>query len=207
MARCPRIYLIPYSRARALERHTLHRDIANVRKPAWFLLLLFVFACVDRTRSEASHDSAGIDTPPVARVPEAPPALTAIQRLRAADSSVTWEVQSVLIGDVDCDGVPDSAFVGRSPSRVDVGVVRARVPTPDILSFGVHGAGVQNAVGSNKAQLAFESLDYDPSEAVGEIDGFQRSKECRGLNLGDEDSDTMHLFWNRKSHHLDWWRL
>lgn len=127
-------------------------------KSAWFPLLLIVFACVDRFPRVASHDSARVVTPPFAKTSEAPAAQSASQRLSAADSTVTWELQSVLVGDVDCDGVPDSAFVGRSPSRVDVGLVRANTRTPEVISFGVHGTVVQNEVGSNKAHLGFESL-------------------------------------------------
>ena len=150
-----------------------------------------------------SHASARVTAPTVAK--PAANVQSAIQRLTAADSFVAWERQSILVGDVDCDGVPDSVFVGRSTVRVDVGLVRVNMLIPEVISFGVHAA-VQNELGSNDAILKLESLDYDPSEAVGEVEGFQRSTECHGLNLGDGESDSMHLFWNRKSHHLDWWR-
>ena len=41
------------------------------------------------------------------------------------------------------------------------------------------GSGIQKAVCSHTAALAFERLDYDPKEAVGEIDGFHRSAVWR----------------------------
>lgn len=130
-----------------------------------------------------------------------------MQRLVALDSSVTWEPQSVLVADIDCDGKADSAFVGRSPGRVAVALIRAGSAAPDVISFGTHGAAVEDEVGSSDAKLTLESLDYDPRDATGDIDGFQRSKVCKGLNLGDGESDSMHLFWNHQSHRLDWWRL
>lgn len=167
------------------------------------LLLVAALACTDRTHPalvRAHGNPSASETSAAREMPRA------LERLAAADSSVVWERQSLLVGDVDCDGVPDSVFVGRSASRVAVGVIRAAVRAPEIVSFGVNGGAVQDDVGSNQAQLAFESLDYDPRDEVGAIDGFQRSRVCRGLSLGDGDSDAMHIFWNHKSHHLDWWR-
>lgn len=136
-----------------------------------------------------------------------PPALSVMQRLVALDSSVRWELQSVLVADVDCDGRLDSAFVGRSPARVAVGLIRAGGLAPDVISFGTHGAAVEDEVGSSDARLTLESLDYDPRDPIGEIDGFQRSKVCKGLTLGDGETDSIHIFWNHKSHRLYWWRL
>lgn len=170
------------------------------------MAVAFTFGCADRSQRVASGDTVHGAKPPVVNSTDAPGPLSAIQRLAASDSSVEWEPQTVLAGDFDCDGVPDSAFVGRSPSSVHVGLIRTNTPTPALLAFGTHGSVVQDEVGSAKARLTLESLDYDPSEAVGAIEGFQRSKACKGLNLGDGESDSMHIFWNRKSHRLEWWR-
>jgi hypothetical protein len=166
----------------------------------------FTFGCADRSQRVASRDTVHGVKPPIVNTTEAPGTLSAMQRLVASDSSVQWEPQTVLVGDVDCDGVPDSAFVGRSPSSVHVGLIRTNAPTAALLAFGTHGSAVQDEVGSAKARLTLESLDYDPSEAAGAIEGFQRSKACKGLNLGDGESDSMHIFWNRTSHRLEWWR-
>lgn len=130
---------------------------------------------------------------------------TAVQRLAVADTTVTWDASSRLVGDVDCDGVADSAFIGRTTSAVHVGLILGKVASPEILTFAI-GSGIQKAVCSHTAALVFESLDYDPKDAVGEIDGFRRSAVCKGLNLGDGDCDSIHLFWNASSRHLDWWR-
>ena len=132
-------------------------------------------------------------------------ARTAVLRLAAADTTVSWDGSSRLVGDVDCDGVADSAFIGRAKSAVHVGLIRANVASPEILSFAI-GSGTQKAVCSDKVVLVFESLDYDPKDAVGEIDGFHRSTVCKGLTLGDDDCDSIQMFWNTSSHHLDWWR-
>lgn len=132
-------------------------------------------------------------------------AQAAVQRLAAADTTIAWDASSQLVGDVDCDGVADSAFIGRTTSAAHVGLIRGNGASPAMLSFAID-PGMQKAVCSDNAALAFESLDYDPKDAVGEIDGFQRSAVCKGLNLGDGDCDSIHLFWNTSSRQLGWWR-
>ncbi len=170
-------------------------------------VLIVAPACSRQPRRPVSRMTAHATMAPVADRAHADAQRSVRQRLASLDSSVTWEPASLLIADIDCDGKPDSIFVGRSPVRVAVGLIRAADLAPDVISFGVHGGIHEDEVGSNDAQLALESLDYDPRDMIGEIDGFQRSNVCKGLNLGDGESDSMHLFWNHKSHQLDWWRL
>ena len=172
-----------------------------------FVGVVCLVACTGDPRA-GSNDrpaSAPVASAVIGTSSRAGSARAAVLRLAAVDTTVTWDIESRLIGDVDCDGVADSAFIGRAKAAVHVGLIRAKVASPEILSFAI-GSGIQEAVCSDKAALAFESLDYDPKDAVGEIDGFQRSTVCRGLNLGDGDCDSIHMFWNTSSHHLDWWR-
>lgn len=130
---------------------------------------------------------------------------TALERLSESRPNVRWETKSGLRADVDCDGRPDQAFLGRSGGRVYVGVVRAAAQKPEILDFAVD-AGIQKAICAEPAKLVVESLDYDPTDAVGPIDGFHRSRRCRGLELSGGECDPIHLFWNHASKNLDWWR-
>jgi hypothetical protein len=51
--------------------------------------------------------------------------------------------------------------------------------------------------------LRVESLDYDPAEAVGKIDGFRRSKTCKGPRLEGGECDSVHVFWNHKTKRLN----
>jgi hypothetical protein len=61
---------------------------------------------------------------------------------------------------------------------------------------------------ARRAELTVEDLDYDPKQDIGyELDGFQRSKSCKGLNLGDGFTDSAHIYWNRKSHRFEDWTL
>jgi len=134
---------------------------------------------------------------------------TALERLSEARPNVRWDAKSGLRADFDCDGRPDQAFLGRNAGRVYVGVVRAAAQKPEILDFAVD-ASIQEAICGEPAELVVESLDYDPMEAVGSIDRFQRSRRCRcrcrGLELSGGECDSIHLFWNHASNRLDWWR-
>ena len=130
---------------------------------------------------------------------------TALDRLSAAVPAVQWDAKSGLRADLDCDGRVDQAFLGRNSGRVYVGVVRAAATKPEILDFAVD-AGIQEAICAEPARLVVESLDYDPTDAVGQVDGFRRSRTCRGLELSGGECDSIHLFWNHASKSLDWWR-
>jgi hypothetical protein len=116
-----------------------------------------------------------------------------------------WEAR-VLTLDCDCDGRNDRAYLGRFKGHVLVGFASAAGSSVDFLEFSVD-AGAQAAICREPAKLEVESLDYDPTEAVGKIEGFVRSKTCKGLRLSGGECDAIHIFWNRKTKSLDWWRL
>ena len=197
-------------RALSPAHHTAERsDVLRLRLP--FFSFACVLACTGDPQA-AHRDRPGDAPPPGALAAKAKDSAVrtisaqgALLRLAALDTAVAWDAATRLVGDVDCDGVADSAFVGHSNSGVFVGLVRAVSASPEVLSFAV-GSGIQQAVCSGNAVLTFESLDYDPGEAVGEIVGFHRSVVCKGLNLGDGDCDSIHMFWNTSTHHLDDWR-
>ncbi len=130
----------------------------------------------------------------------------ALQALAAYEPEVRWEEASELTGDINCDGRPDQALLGRREGKVYVGLVVSGRARPEILGFGI-GGGVQDTICAEPAILRIESLDYDPAKAVGRIDGFRRSKRCKGLKLSGGQCDSIHIFWNHKTKELDWWRL
>jgi hypothetical protein len=126
--------------------------------------------------------------------------------LSVSKPDVKWDAKTALRADFDCDGSLDQAFLGRLAGKVYVGLVRAATKQPDILEFGVDPSA-QAAICQEPAKLKIESLDYDPTEAGGKIDGFQRSRRCKGLVLSDGQCDSVHLFWNHQTKRLAWWRL
>jgi len=130
----------------------------------------------------------------------------ALQALAAFEPEVRWDETSELTADITCDGRPDHALLGRRDGRVYVGLVVSGRPRPEILSFGV-GGGIQDAICAEPAVLSVESLDYDPKKAGGRLDGFRRSKRCKGLRLSGGQCDSIHFFWNHRTKELDWWRL
>lgn len=148
---------------------------------------------------------AGMIAAPSQSLPESASSRTVLDRLSEAVPGVQWDAKSGLRADLDCDGRADQAFLGRNAGRVYVGLVRAAATKPEILDFAVD-AGSQKAICAEPAKLVVESLNYDPTEAVGPIDGFRRSRTCKGLRLSGGECDSVHLFWNHASKSLDWWR-
>jgi hypothetical protein len=126
----------------------------------------------------------------------------AFQKLTKAHPKIAWSTPPVRI-DIDCDGKPDYAFIAQTAKSAWVGVVRGRVNTPIAkLSFGESPAS-QGGLCLLPAKLEIESLDYDPTEAVGELPGFTRSRTCKSFRLTGGECDSFHFFGIRKQTSLN----
>jgi len=113
----------------------------------------------------------------------------------------------VVAADLACDGKLDRAVLTQGKDSVTVRVRFAkRSRTPQSISFPV--GSTQAAICALPASIEEESLDFDPGDdgGVGPLKGFLRSKTCKGLVLGGGDCDPIHLYWDRDSHHVRWWR-
>lgn len=143
-----------------------------------------------------------------ASAPQATTAATARQAVApvAADAG---EAQPVVVkADVDCDGVEDMAQMDYVEDRVRVTVTLAETKTPQSLDFGLGNSMSHASLCGTKAALEIEDMDYDLIEALGENpEGFRKSTTCKGLILTDDECDSMHIFWNHDTKHIDWWRL
>jgi hypothetical protein len=64
----------------------------------------------------------------------------------------------------------------------------------------------EDAICALPAVLRVESQDWDPTQAVGHVDGFVRSKSAQGFALVDGTCDSIHFYWNHRTHRVDWWR-
>jgi hypothetical protein len=133
---------------------------------------------------------------------------TAMSLLTRADSTVVWTVGFAVVGDIDCDGRPDTAVVGRAGDNVQVGIVFGALKSPHIATIPV-APEAQGALPTPEVRLAPEDIDYDPAsdeDGPGPLEGFRRSATCIGLNLSDGETDSMHMYWNHERGLLDWWR-
>ena len=124
--------------------------------------------------------------------------------LGEARPDVEWSLHAVS-GDVDCDGDIDHARLGHSKGQVHVGIIASSAESPQVLDFTVSTMR-QAAVCSDDAELDVESLDYDPEESVGELEGFVRSTKCIGLVLAGGGCDSIHMYWNTITAEVNWWR-
>ena len=112
---------------------------------------------------------------------------------------VTWHSESVISGDFTCRGRIEQAILGITAQEIVIVVfINGLENRPEILRDKVHTPA--------DAELTIENLDYDPNEQAGvELEGFLRSKECKGLNIADNHVDSFHVYWNHKDGRFDWW--
>lgn len=122
---------------------------------------------------------------------------------------VTWDKKSAIAVDINCDGSKDYAILGKSKRGVTVALIvgpfseKSRMES---FEFFV-GESWQDSLCKLPARLVIESLDYDPTEMVGKLPGFRRSKKCNAFRLADNACDSFHFYWDHQTNTLAWWRL
>ena len=122
--------------------------------------------------------------------------------------SVRWH--QVLRADINCEGSSDNIFTGRDDDHFYVAAVLAGLTSRPKISLATCQlcGGAEDSLCGEPSLLEKESMNYDPTEALGEIpNGFRRSSKCHGLRLVAGECDSFHLFWNHVTNELDWWRL
>lgn len=133
-------------------------------------------------------------------------AAAALDLLRRQDSRLVWSPKPVVI-DIDCDGKRDFVFIAQSSNAASVGVVLGRKTNRvTVLTFAVDSSD-QDSLCAVPVSIEPEPLDYDPTDAVGKLPGFVRSKSGTAFVLSDGECDPFHFYWNNKDGRLDWWRL
>jgi len=143
--------------------------------------------------------------------PETSQANEAAQVLsRSAPVGLKWVYSQRL--DVNCDGVGDELFTAEDDTHFFVGVVLGPIKTESrssIIQFDRAGHSQSSFCGP------FESLTPESLASASELkkmiggvpDGYKYSKKCLGLELLAGECDKFHIFWNKQSKSLDWWRL
>ena len=164
------------------------------------IVLLLCMTAAGCTREEEPVVSAS--------APQASPVATSRQTVAPVAADVGKAQPAVIKADIDCDGVEDTAQMDYVEDRVRVTVTFAATKASQSLEFGLGNSGAQESLCGTAATLEIEDMDYDLIEAFGENpEGFRQSKTCKGLSLTDDECDSMHIFWNHETKHIDWWRL
>ena len=116
--------------------------------------------------------------------------------------------ESLVKGDVDCDGINDIAKTVHTKNTVKVIVELGNGKKSNELIFGLGNSIYQDHLCGNKGTLNSETLEKDLSEMIGENpEGYKPSNYCIGLQLSGGECDSFHIFWNHKTKELNWWRL
>lgn len=165
--------------------------------------LIVLLMCT--TASGCARDE---EASPPASAPQASAAAPSPEALNPVSLDVGKAQPATVAADVDCDGVEDTARMEYVEDRVRVTVTLAATETSQSLEFGLGDSGAQESLCGNEATLEIEDMDYDLIDAFGENpEGFRESKTCKGLRLMGGECDSMHMFWNHDTQHIDWWRL
>ncbi|CAN0515004.1 unnamed protein product, partial [Phaeothamnion confervicola] len=125
-------------------------------------------------------------------------AYAAPQSLPEEIADVRWNVSSTVFGDFTCRGQRDMALYGTSERSGFVVMIQPsrRGAQPSCLVFATRGREQKSI------RLATESLDFKDdvafrNEVKAAAPDLQPSKTCQGLALGDGETDSHHIYWNR----------
>lgn len=110
--------------------------------------------------------------------------------------------------DIDCDGREDAAQLEYFSNRAVLSVTLTRLEERQSLQIPMANDPEWLEACSGVPLLAAESTDYDISRKLGSNPpGFVASTSCKGLKVLGDECNTIHVFWDHDSSHLDWWRL
>lgn len=156
------------------------------------VLILVFFACLGCAGGRG----------PAPRGPSAGSA-RAVNVLKLHQPATKWYSRSLLQADLDQDGVPDFAMLGRGKYHFVVGIVQGPANAQGgkvwTLDFPWHGG--EDALCSKRAQITLESL------AENEGPEEDQPRTGQGVNLSDDRCDAFHIYWNPRQRRFDWWRL
>jgi hypothetical protein len=115
-----------------------------------------------------------------------------------------WKTGSIQNADFSCDGRADLAILGLNGGKAVVAIfidgVRER---PALLEFANYETDL---VELKSEKLTDNATDF--KKMLGETpEGYRRSRICRGLNIGDGERDSAHIYWNHKKKGFSVWSL
>jgi hypothetical protein len=124
----------------------------------------------------------------------------------AAPADVRWNVSSTVFGDFTCRGQNDMAMFGTSERSGFVVMIQParKGARTDYLLFAARGRDSKNM------HLKIESLDFDgnagfKNEVSSVPPDLVPSRTCKGLSLGDGETDSHHIYWNRAKRVFQSW--
>jgi len=136
----------------------------------------------------------------------------AIAHARAVreDPRWPWNPETVLAGDMNCDGVDDYCVSACADSCLFLAVVLG--PPADSSRVSIIGFECnpisQYGLGGWPPRLRLEALTYDLTHGLEHpVRGLRFSPKCNGILIIAGQIDPFHVFWSDEDDQLSWWRL
>lgn len=117
-----------------------------------------------------------------------------------------WYANTIINADFTCEGRTQSAILGVTKTEYIVAVfVRGVNAQPEFLRFSAASRS------RSAASISLEDLDFNLQEIEQQLgylpDGLSPSKKCMGIAFGDGETDSAHIYWNRRLHRFQAWSL
>lgn len=159
--------------------------------PPFFMLVTILLLTTILFASETSHAQTS-------------KAASAVEMLRKARPTISWNAKSAKVADVDCDSKPDTVVLGSENGNVVVGVVWGASKQPQISVFPLR-RDTQDGFFEAPTKVEVSPLDCD-SDELGPLPGCKVIKGCKAFSLSDDECDPFNFYWDSTHKKLEWWR-
>lgn len=130
----------------------------------------------------------------------------ALNALRKANPSVSWNASSAKTADFDCDGKADTVMIGSEKGRAVAGVVwGSSKKHPQILTFPI-GTQTQDGFSSQPETINVSRLDCKTEDGR-LLPGCKTAPECKAFSIPDDETDPFNFYWDSSHGALAWRRM
>jgi hypothetical protein len=124
--------------------------------------------------------------------------------------SATWNAESALTADVNCDGTKDTIMLGRENDLAWIGVVlgakKAATDIKPLVTRFFISRGKQSAFCAPPARIRV--YDHDCEDAEGSpLTNCKAVAGCQDFQVEDDECDPISFYWNDAEKTLSAWRL
>lgn len=137
-------------------------------------------------------------------LPVASAASDFVETLQHTHPDIKWDKASLVKADFNGDRVPDSAILGYKKKQVIVAIAPGHLQNgkAQLLKFGI--GSDQDSICALPAKLVTEKLICATEGDV--LPGCKVGAGAKGLALSGGECDSIHMYWNHKAKHMEWWR-
>jgi len=131
----------------------------------------------------------------------------ALEALKKAVPSASWNDGPTTTADVTCDGKADLIAIGRDGTSLWIGVVpsgpKGKLGKPLVSRWEIGGARQDRFCAM---PVRVETYHHTCESESGALEGCKPNKRCMDFSVIDDACDPFNFYWNNQERRFTWWR-